>query len=332
MEISVAQLNNYIKSIFLSEEMLHNVMVIGEVDGLSVRGKGVWFTLKDKEAVISCVCWDSSKINVKNGDKVTVRGTVDYWNKAGKINFNVHAVVKSSAGDLLEQLKQLTEKLKAEGLFDKKRALPTEVKRIGVVTSKFGAVIQDIITVASRRNPNIDIVLYPVTVQGENAEREIIRGIEYFSGSKNIDIVILARGGGGAEDLAVFNLESIARCVAGCSVPIVSAIGHETDFTLADYVSDLRAPTPSAAAEIIVPEYVSKRDLAIRIWSQIKYIITSRLDSIASMARNFMNIFPKDFVAVSKNGERIKSVKSIKANDKLQICFADGKIGVTVDE
>ncbi len=332
MELSVTQLNNYIKSVFVAEEMLHNVLLTGEVSGASVRGSGVWFTLRDREASIPCVCWDQSRCKVKNGDQVTVRGTVDYWHKAGKINFNVHALVKTGAGDLLEQLKALTEKLKSEGLFDKKKAMPDKVKRIGVVSSRYGAVIHDIMNVTGRRNPTVDIVLYPAAVQGESAAREICVGITYFNRVKNVDLIIVARGGGSNEDLSCFNTEAVARAVAGSELPIVAAVGHETDFTLVDYVADLRAPTPSAAAEMVIPEVVSQKDVVLCLWSQIKYAITSRLQHIRAQALGFMNLFPKDFVAVAKDGQVVKSVRDLKPKDKLQICFNDGRIGVTVDE
>ena len=332
MELSVTQLNNYIKSVFVAEEMLHNVLLTGEVSGVSVRGNGVWFTMRDRDAAIPCVCWEASRCAVKDGDKVTVRGSVDYWQKAGKINFNVHALVKTGAGDLLAELKALMDKLRAEGLFDRKRALPSKVKRIGVVSSRYGAVIHDIMTVTKRRNPAVDIVLYPAAVQGENAARELVAGLNYFSNNPSVDVVILARGGGSSEDLSVFNTESVARAVAACRLPVVTAVGHETDVTLVDQVADVRAATPSAAAELVVPELLSRKDQVRRLWSQLRYIITSRLTAVRNTAQNFLHIFPKDFVAVAKDGQVIKSAKKVKPNDKLQICFSDGKIGVTVDE
>jgi len=332
MELSVTQLNNYIKSVFVAEEMLPNVLLTGEVSGASVRGNGIWFTLRDREATIPCVCWDQSRCKVKNGDQVTVRGTVDYWYKAGKINFNVHALVKTGTGDLLEQLKALTEKLKSEGLFDKKKAMPTKVKRVGVVSSRYGAVIHDIMNVTRRRNPTVDIVLYPAAVQGESAAREICAGVAYFNRVKSVDLIIVARGGGSSEDLSCFNTEAVARAVAGSELPIVAAVGHETDFTLVDYVADLRAPTPSAAAEMVIPEVVSQKDVVLRLWSQMKYVITSRLQQVRTQALGFMNLFPKDFVAVAKDGQMVKSVRELQPKDKLQICFNDGRIGVTVDE
>lgn len=332
MELSVTQLNNYIKSVFVAEEMLHNILLNGEVSGVSLRGNGVWFTLRDQAAAIPCVCWEKSRCTVKDGDQVTLRGTVDYWQKAGKINFNVHALVKTGAGELLEQLKALTEKLRKEGLFDKKKAMPTKVKRIGVVSSRYGAVIHDIMTVTKRRNPLVDIVLYPAAVQGENAPREICAGVNYFNRTKNVDVIIVARGGGSNEDLSCFNAETVARTVASSELPIVAAVGHETDFTLTDYVADLRAPTPSAAAEMVIPELISQKDHVLQLWSQMKYAITSRLQQVRTQALAFLNLFPKDFVAVAKDGQIIKSVHNIKPKDKLQICFSDGKIGVTVDE
>ena len=187
-------------------------------------------------------------------------------------------------------------------------------------------------TVTQRRNPVVDIVLYPAAVQGESAAREICAGVEYFNRVKTVDLIIVARGGGSNEDLSCFNTEVVARTVAGSELPIVAAVGHETDFTLVDYVADLRAPTPSAAAEMVVPELVSQKDVVLRLWSQMKYAITSRLQQVRTQALGFLNLFPKDFVAVAKDGKVVKSVREIQPKDKLQICFNDGRIGVTVDE
>jgi exodeoxyribonuclease VII large subunit len=330
-EISVTQLNNYIKSVFFAEEMLHNIAVVGEIDGMSVRGNGVWFTLKDKDAAIPCVCWDSGRAkDIKNGDLVTVRGTVDYWNKAGKINFTVYSIAKSGVGDLFEQFKLLFEKLKAEGLFERKRGMPKEVKRIGVVSSRFGAVIHDIISVAWRRNPGVDIVLFPAAVQGEAAEREIASGIEYFSANKTVDIVLIARGGGGSEDLSVFNSERIARAAAACPIPIVSAVGHETDFTLVDYTADLRAPTPSAAAELIVPEYITNRAKIINLYKQLKRIILNKFDIIQNKIESYKSILFCGIISISSKGKNVKSVADVNLDDNLLIKFGDGIIEAKV--
>lgn len=313
--------------------MLHNISVAGEVDGISVRGNAVWFSLKDRDAVISCVCWDRTRFrDIMNGDRVTARGTVDYWNKAGKINFTVVFAVKFGVGDLLEQLRQLTEKLKAEGLFNKKKPLPAAVKRIGVITSSGGAVIHDIISVTRRRNKAVDIVLFPASVQGDTAEEEILRGIEYFSTARTVDIVIIARGGGAKEDLGVFNKESIARAVAGCPLPIVSAIGHETDTTLTDFVADLRAPTPSAAAEMVVPELKTDREVVVGLWKQIKNTILNKFERLRAEVKNYENMLYLGLVTITKNGKAVKHAKEVNINDDLLLRFNDGIIKAKVTD
>jgi exodeoxyribonuclease VII large subunit len=332
-EISVTQLNNYIKSVFVAEEMLHNISVVGEVDGISVRGSAVWFSLKDRDAVISCVCWDKTRFRgVENGDKVTARGTVDYWNKAGKINFTVAFAAKFGVGDLLEQLRQLTEKLKAEGLFDRKKPLPARVRRIGVITSRGGAVIHDIISVTRRRNRAVDIVLFPASVQGDAAEGEILRGIDYFSTAKTVDIVIIARGGGAKEDLNAFNSESVARAVAGCPLPVISAIGHETDTTLTDFVADLRAPTPSAAAEMAVPELKTNREIVTGLWRQIKNAVLNKFERLRAEIKNYENMLYLGLVTITKNGIPVKSVREVKINDDLLLRLNDGIIKAKVTD
>jgi len=260
---TVAQLNNYIKAVFDAEVMLHNIEVVGEISGMSWRGSAVYFSLKDEEAVIQCVSYHPAKFSeIKNGEKVVVRGRVSYWHKAGKINFTAVHVEKFGLGALFLAFEKLRAKLESEGLFDatNKRPLPQNPKRIGVITSPQGAVIHDIIKVAHRRNPSLDIVLHPAQVQGLGSEKSIVAGIEFFCRGAGVDLIILARGGGSAEDLAAFNSEIVARAVANCTIPIVSAVGHETDWTLVDFVSDMRAPTPSAAAEICVPIIVDRRD------------------------------------------------------------------------
>jgi exodeoxyribonuclease VII large subunit len=335
-EISVSQLNNYIKAVFGAEEMLHNITVVGEIDGLSVRSNGVWFSLKDKDSTIQCVCWDAKWFRgdnaIKNGDLVNVRGTVDYWNKAGKINFTVHYAVKSGVGDLLEQFKKLHDKLKAEGLFEKKRELPKQIKRVGVITSKYGAVLHDIINVTKRRNKTTDIIFYPASVQGE-AAAEIIKGVTYFSGAKSCDVLIVARGGGSGDDLAIFNREDVVRAIAECKIPVISAIGHETDWTLTDYIADIRAPTPSAAAELAVPQLVTDKDTVIMLYQKMRYALLNRLEMVKRevqgwaniiSANNPMNILARGFAAVSKNGKTVKSVKEVKTEDELQIRLKDG--------
>lgn len=259
--ISVSQLNTYIKQIFEAEELLFNISVKGEISGLKVPSKELaFFDLKDENSLIHCVCFEESVFKFfKNGDLVVARGTPKFYPKGGRLDFNVNKITHFGQGDLYLKFLQLKEKLTDEGLFDSKhkKNLPENIKRIGVITSETGAVIEDIINVATRRNPSVDIVIFPAKVQGIGAETEIVKGIEFFS-EYNVDVIIIARGGGSFEDLNVFNSEIIARSAFKCPKPLVSAIGHETDFTILDFVADVRAPTPSAAAELVVSDIKEK--------------------------------------------------------------------------
>ncbi|MDR0461753.1 MAG: exodeoxyribonuclease VII large subunit [Christensenellaceae bacterium] len=289
--ITVTQLNNWVKQIFDAEEMLHNVEVIGDISGIKQSGRAVYFDLKDETASIPCVVWEpATKVMyadgklLRDGEKVIVRGTVTYWNKAGKLNFNVTKCEKCGLSPLYLLFLQLQEKLKAEGLFDVaiKKSIPPEVKRIGVVTSKTGAVIHDIKNVVTRRNPSVDIVLIDTHVQGAGADIEIANAIKTFNAlSLNIktpDVLIVARGGGSAEDLATFNSELVARAVFASKIPIISAVGHESDHTLIDFVSDLRAPTPSVAAELCVREVLTQRDQAIQLYTSMRSGVLHKCD------------------------------------------------------
>ena len=244
-------------------------------------GNQVYFTLKDELASIPCVTYIPAIMrDVTDGTKVTLRGTVSYWNKAGKISFVVNKCEKFGLSPLYLMFMQLQEKLKSEGLFTAKKAIPQDIKRIGLVTSKTGAVIHDIKTVTWRRNSAVDIVLVDVHVQGVGAEREIAQAIEIFN-QNPVDIIIVARGGGSVEDLAPFNTELVARTVFASKIPVVSAVGHESDITLIDFVSDLRAPTPSAAAELVIREVATMRDRVISLWGSMRQIVLHKLERAA---------------------------------------------------
>ena len=252
--ITVSKLNTYIKQIFESETLLHNISVVGEVFGVSVSRNVIYFSLKDESASLSCVCFYPNFINqIIEGNKIIIVGTPNYYVKGGKLNFNVYNIEKVGQGELFEKFLKLKETLQNEGLFDEKhkKEIPKKINRIGVITSKDGAVIQDIKNIAWRRNPTVDIVLYNTKVQGNGAENEIAHAIDMFSEYPNIDVVVVARGGGSLEDLWAYNTEIVARSTYNCKKPIISAVGHETDFTIIDFVSDMRAPTPSAAAELL---------------------------------------------------------------------------------
>lgn len=272
--ISVTQLSMYIKQIFDAEELLFNINVVGEISGISIVRGVVYFTLKDENASLSCVCFNMSSFDFKNGDSVIVTGTPKYYVKGGKLNFNVIKVVKNGVGDLYQQFLELKSKLEKLGYFDtqRKKPLPNNIKRIGVVTSKEGAVIQDIINVRNRRNPYIDIVLYPVRVQGINAEKTIAEGIKFFN-NYDVDLIIVARGGGSFEDLQPFNTETVANAIYESNKFVLSAVGHETDFTICDFVSDLRAPTPSVASELCCANVEERKQNYLREITRLKNAI-----------------------------------------------------------
>lgn len=258
--ITCTQLNNYIKKIFEAEEMLQNIFVIGEVSTWSVSGPHAYFTIKDKESTLSCNFFgfgNTRGYTPKTGDQIICFGSVSYWPKGGRLSFNVTKIQNYGIGQLYEKYLLLKEQLEKEGLFavEHKIGVPKYVHRIGVISSPTGAVIRDIINVTKRRNPYVDIVLFPVKVQGVGADIEIEHGISVMDSYKDVDVLILARGGGSLEDLEPFYTERVVRAIYNCKKPIISAVGHETDFSLADLVADLRAPTPSAAAELAVFDY-----------------------------------------------------------------------------
>ncbi len=253
--LSVGQVNNYIKNIFEAEVMLQNICVFGEVSSYKISNNIAYFNLTDETGLLPCVLFNASRFDTPNiGDVILAVGSVSYYAKGGKLSFNANHIAPYGKGLLYEKFLKLKNELEAKGYFDssRKKPLPERVKRIGVVTSSTGAVIQDIINVTTRRNRTVDIVLYPVKVQGIGAELDIANGINFFSEYDKVDVVIVARGGGSMEDLQPFNTEIVATAAYNCKKPIVSAVGHETDFTIIDFVADLRAPTPSAAAECVV--------------------------------------------------------------------------------
>ncbi|MBE5735795.1 MAG: exodeoxyribonuclease VII large subunit [Clostridiales bacterium] len=252
--ISISQINTYIRNIFEAEVMLQNICVYGEVSSYSVSGGNAYFNLKDESGMLACVLFGAGRFDApKIGDMVLVRGSMSYYAKGGKLSFNAISIMPYGKGLLYEKFLALKAELESRGYFDpaRKRTLPGRVKRIGVVSSETGAVIRDIIDVTHRRNDGIDIVLFPVKVQGLGADHEIAMGIDFFSCYDDVDVVIVARGGGSMEDLEPFNSEIVATATYNCTKPVVSAVGHETDFTIIDFVADLRAPTPSAAAELV---------------------------------------------------------------------------------
>lgn len=259
---SVGQINNYIKNMFAQDYLLsREVSVRGEVSNCKYHSTGhIYFTLKENGSAISCVMFSTQRKNLNfrmtDGQQVVVKGRVEVFVRDGKYQIYASSVEKDGEGDLFLAFEQLKKRLEAEGMFDReyKRELPVHVKTLGVVTAPTGAAVRDIISVAKRRNPYIQIVLFPAIVQGEYAVPSIIQGIEALE-NYGVDVMIVGRGGGSIEDLWAFNDEAVAHAIFQSSVPVISAVGHETDFTIADFVADKRAATPSAAAELAVEDF-----------------------------------------------------------------------------
>ena len=259
--VTVTDLNKYIKQKVDEDENLNSVLVKGEISNFKHHYTGhMYFTLKDENSLIKCIMFKSStstlKFVPKDGAKVIIFGTVSVFERDGVYQLYCKTMLEDGIGDLYTAYEQMKEKLEKEGLFDEiyKKKIPFMPKIVGVLTSNTGSVIRDIINVSTRRNPNVYIRLYPVPVQGEGAAKKIVDGIKFMNENKLADVLILARGGGSLEDLWPFNEEIVARAIFESEIPIISAIGHETDFTISDFVSDLRAPTPSAAAELAVAD------------------------------------------------------------------------------
>src|SRR6266567_8403465 len=280
---SVSDLTARIRDLLAGE--FTDVFVEGEVSNAHAAQSGhLYFTLKDNHAQIRCVCFRTQlarlKFRPEDGLHVTVRGSISVYESRGEYQFYVEHVEPVGLGALQLAFEQLKKRLDAEGLFDpaRKKSLPVLPQAIGVVTSPAGAVIRDILLVLRRRFRNMNVLVYPVRVQGEGAAREIAQGIERFNrrplaaGLPPVDVIILARGGGSLEDLWAFNEESVARAIAASKIPVISGVGHETDFTIADFVADLRAPTPSAAAELVVhrkQDFVAELEDRARRMSQV---------------------------------------------------------------
>ena len=258
--ITVTDLNKYIKEKIAGDENLANVLVKGEISNFKLHYTGhMYFTLKDENSLIKCIMFKTYtphlKFTPKDGMKVMAFGTVSVFERDGVYQLYCKAMQEDGMGSLYTAYEELKAKLEKEGYFDvaHKKKIPFMPKSIGVLTSNTGAVIRDIINVSTRRNPNVYLKLLPVPVQGEGAAEKIAAGIELMNEKKLADVIIIARGGGSLEDLWPFNEEIVAKAIYNSELPVISAVGHETDFTIADFVADLRAPTPSAAAELAVP-------------------------------------------------------------------------------
>lgn len=285
--LKVSEVTQYIKRIFSADWILSDIRVEGEISNFKHHYSGhMYFSLKDDKSKIKCVMFrnynDDMDLELKDGDKIIVSGYISVYEKEGNYQLYVKEIERSGIGELYEAFEKLKGKLEKEGLFDisHKKKLPPFPRKIGVVTSSTGAAIKDIITVTKRRFPIADILIYPVLVQGVNAPKSICEGLRYLNTRDDIDVIIMGRGGGSVEELFAFNDEMVARTIYEINKPVVSAVGHETDFTIADFVADMRAPTPSAAAEMVTPEINelinNLNEKLIRLIKCINYLINEK--------------------------------------------------------
>ena len=284
---SVSRLNGYIKQSLSDNPYLAEFSVIGEISQYTVSSRDhAYFSIKDDQCVINCVIFSRARsqlrIEPEIGMKVKVYGGVDFYTQGGKLQIIASNIENLGDGDLHEQFNKLFKKLQDEGLFDgsHKKPIPILPRRIGVITSASGKVISDIVNTVRKRNPHHDILLYPASVQGAECPPEVISGIKYFNTEKNVDVIIIARGGGSYEELFCFNDEGIARAVYASEIPVISAIGHEPDYTIIDYVADVRAATPTAAGEMVIASYDDQKkeidNLALNLDISINQFIDSR--------------------------------------------------------
>ena len=317
--ISVSQLCGYIKNIFDAEELLHGISVYGEVSGFSLIRGNAYFTLKDDTAQLSCVFFGFNQSPIQEGEQVIVSGSPNFYIKGGKLNFNVYKMQPLGKGELYLKFLLLKEKLEKLGMFDQthKKQLPTKINKIGVVTSLEGAVLQDIINVTTRRNPFVHLVVYPARVQGVNAYKTIIKGIKELN-KTDVDLIIVARGGGSAEELSNFNNEELAYAVFESEKVIVSAVGHETDFTIIDFVADIRASTPSVAGEFVTKDVVG----LFRNIQKNKILLNNKIVAVLNV-KNYQ--FDRNIKAVDRALKRLVDIGFYK------LSYTKSKLKISLD-
>lgn len=282
---TVKQVNSYIKNMFTQDFMLNRIYVKGEVSNCKYHTSGhIYFSLKDESGTIACVMFAGSRaglsFRMKEGQQVIVLGSISVYERDGKYQLYAREIVPDGAGLLYEKFEALKKELAEMGMFapEYKQPIPKYVRTVGIVTAPTGAAVRDIINIAGRRNPYVQLILYPALVQGEGAAESIVKGVHALE-AKQVDVIIVGRGGGSIEDLWAFNEEAVARAVFDCTVPVISAVGHETDTTITDYVADLRAPTPSAAAELAVYEYREVKEIMLNCAQRMRRAVLIRADA-----------------------------------------------------
>lgn len=288
---TVGQINRYIRGMFSQDILLSSVRVRGEVSNCKYHTSGhIFFSLKDATGTINCIMFAGNRrgmdFRMADGDKVIADGSIEVYERDGRYQLYAKKISREGAGELYERFVRLKKELAEMGMFDPryKKPVPKYAKRIGIVTAPTGAAIRDIQNIAGRRNPYVELILYPALVQGEGAKESIVRGIEILDGA-GVDVIIVGRGGGSIEDLWAFNEEVVAQAIFDCETPVISAVGHETDITIADYVADLRAPTPSAAAELAVFDFRAFKDALDRYRTALRRGPETKLNHLKMQLR-----------------------------------------------
>ena len=365
---SVAQLTGYIKNLMERDAYLQNVTVKGEISNFVAHRSGHWyFSLKDEDSQIKAVMFHGSNLRVnfkpENGHKVVLQGKISVYEGRGEYQIYATSMKRDGLGDLYVAFEELKRKLSEEGLFDVryKKEIPSFPAKIGVITSANGAAVRDIKNVASRRCPSVQLVLYPALVQGAGTEESLIKALDYFENEYPVDTIILGRGGGSIEDLWGFNGEKLARKIFSMKTPIISAVGHETDFTICDFVADLRAPTPSAAAELAVPDINGILQDLDNKFERFTETMEGIIEEEKERLQDYVDVFKKigfeqlrfkneqlkgvvgkieslnplavltrGYSVALKEGKTIKSVANLTVGEEIDVRFADGKIQTTI--
>ena len=323
---SVGQVNAYIKSMFTQDYVLRRIYVKGEISNCKYHTSGhIYFSLKDESGTIACVMFASARkglaFSMKNGQQVIVLGTVNVYERDGRYQLYASEIILDGAGLLYEKFEALKRELEEMGMFapEYKQPIPRFIHRLGVVTAPTGAAIRDIIQVSKRRNPGIEIILYPALVQGEGAAESVAKGIRMLD-DYGVDLMIVGRGGGSIEDLWAFNEEITARAIFNCRTPVISAVGHETDTTIADYVADLRAPTPSAAAELAVADIRSVQADVCRQSQQLQEAMLRKLWDVREKAEGRERILRM----LGPDGQiREKRMRLLDAQERMSRCMEE---------
>ncbi|MDY2819698.1 MAG: exodeoxyribonuclease VII large subunit [Hominisplanchenecus sp.] len=323
---SVGQVNAYIKSMFTQDYVLRRIYVKGEISNCKYHTSGhIYFSLKDESGTIACVMFASARkglaFSMKNGQQVIVLGTVNVYERDGRYQLYASEIILDGAGLLYEKFEALKRELEEMGMFapEYKQPIPRFIHRLGVVTAPTGAAIRDIIQVSKRRNPGIEIILYPALVQGEGAAESVAKGIRMLD-DYGVDLMIVGRGGGSIEDLWAFNEEITARAIFNCRTPVISAVGHETDTTIADYVADLRAPTPSAAAELAVADLRSVQADVCRQSQQLQEAMLRKLWDVREKAAGRERILRM----LGPDGQiREKRMRLLDAQERMSRCMEE---------